>query len=246
METDFTLKNVNKILGIKESFKAPDRLMEILFDPKERLRVFQDFLELSTDMSFDWFHQYFQEEQAERKTNKQDFTPMEVTQLMNRLAALDKKDQHSYFETAAGTGGLLITRWYEDCLKETPLTYMPHEHEYFVEELSDRAIPFLLFNIAIRGMNAIVFHGDSLERTCRGVFYLQNDDDSPIGFSNINIMPRNQTVKREFNIHKWVGEPYPDHVEFDSQKWAANVDRNMMLKRKWGEIFDRSSNATSK
>ncbi|WP_461240793.1 N-6 DNA methylase [Paucilactobacillus sp. N302-9] len=240
MNTDFTLENVNKILGIKESFKAPDKLMELLFDSEKRIEMFQKFLDISTDMSFDWFHQYFQEEQAERKTNKQDFTPNSVAEIMSRLTA-DKRS-NSYYEVAAGTGGILITKWFDDCLKETPLTYMPHEHEYHVEELSDRALPFLLFNIAIRGMNATVFHGDSLERTCRGIFFIQNTKDDVLGFSDINVMPRSKAVKQEFNIKKWIGEPYPDHIESDSKQWAINVEKNMVFKRKLGDIFDRSSN----
>lgn len=201
----FDVKTVNKILDIDDSFKAPVKLMQILYDKGRRERMFKEFLEISTDLSFDWFHEYFQDEQAERKSKKQDFTPQQVSQILVKLVASGS----SYYEPTAGTGGITITKWWADCIKETPLTYMPHEHFYFCEELSDHAIPFLLFNLSIRGMNAIVWQGDVLERTCKGVFFVQNDKDDALSFSNINLMPYNDTVKREFDISEWTEDKYP-------------------------------------
>ena len=74
-----------------------------------------------------------------------------------------------YYEPAAGTGGILITRWNQDrindpiglhsnkkILEKNPgismFTYDPRNYWYQAEEMSDRAIPFLIFNMAIRGM----------------------------------------------------------------------------------------------
>ncbi|KRL56649.1 N-6 DNA methylase [Furfurilactobacillus rossiae] len=231
MERKFDVATVNRLLGIDEAFKVPDRLMEIVFDKGLREKVFGSFLEVSTDVSYDWFHDYFEEEQAERKSKKQDFTPNEVSEIMNRLTG-----QHTgtTFEPTAGTGGITINKWWQDCLQETPLTYMPHEHVYWCEELSDRAIPFLLFNLAIRGMNAVVWHGDALTRECRGVFLVENPTDDFLAFSDVNIMPYSEATKKYFQVSKWVGDRYPEHIETDLDEWFRHVDYNLQFKAKWG------------
>ena len=103
MQNKFDKKVVNELFGIDEPFKAPGRLMEINFNPKLREKLFRQFLEISTDVSYDWFQGYFEENQADHKNKKQDFTPRSVSDLVTELA--DGKDDHTYFESASGTGG---------------------------------------------------------------------------------------------------------------------------------------------
>ena len=101
--TKFTTKVVNGLVGVEESFKVPDKLMSIVMNREKREKLFLDFLEVERDTSYDWFHEYFEDEQAERKTQKQDFTPDSVSDILTRLVG--KADQ--YFEPTAGTGGSL-------------------------------------------------------------------------------------------------------------------------------------------
>ncbi|HEC2231916.1 TPA: hypothetical protein R1967_002143 [Staphylococcus delphini] len=72
---------INKILNIKDSYQAPKRIMDILCgDRDKRDEVFKQFLELfKYDVTFDWFHEYFQDEHADRKKKKQDFTPQSIS-----------------------------------------------------------------------------------------------------------------------------------------------------------------------
>lgn len=79
------VETINKILGIDDAYKAPTRLMELMMDAHKREDTFKSFLKIDTDLSFDWFHQYFEEEQAQRKTRKQDFTPDSVSTLLQAL-----------------------------------------------------------------------------------------------------------------------------------------------------------------
>ncbi|WP_304057804.1 SAM-dependent DNA methyltransferase [Levilactobacillus namurensis] len=232
----FDFETVNRLLGIAESFKAPEAIMDFILNKDKRRMKFREFLQVSTDMSFDWFHEYFESEQSDRKHKKQDFTPQTVATILNRIVG---GNHHRYFEPAAGTGGVVITRWWQDCLKESPMVYMPHEHFYYCEELSERAIPFLLFNLAIRGMNAIVWNGDSLSRECRGVFLIENPQDDVLGFSDINVMPYNDDVQKAFNVSVWDGDHYPEHTETDLNEWAFNVTHNEKLKKGWGDLFAR-------
>lgn len=198
-----TTEVINSLINIKESYKASDALMKLLFNKEGREQLFKEFIKIEKDMSYDWFHAYFQEEHADRKVKKQDFTPNSVSEVLSKLVG----DSSSTLDVAAGTGGITIQKWLLDKRSVKFFDYKPSMFFYSCEELADRAVPFLLFNLAIRGMNATVVHGDVLSREVKQVYYLQNTKDDFLAFSDINIMPHNKTVEQEFNIKKWVEEP---------------------------------------
>ena len=208
-----TTDQIQSLLGIDEVFKAPIKLMEILFNKSEREDLFMQFLNYEKDMSYEWFMNYFEEEQADRKNKKQDFTPLAVSKLLSKLTS-----GNSYFEVAAGTGSIMIQAWQEHRLSENPLNYKPSNYWYHVEELSDRAIPFLLFNMLIRGMNGIVVHGDALSREIKNVYFIQNVSDDYMKFSDLNVMPRNELAEKEFNVQKWIGHGI-EHIESPFIDW---------------------------
>lgn len=212
----FDVKTVNKVLEIDDAFKAPTKMMNLMLDPKKRKETFEKFLEIETDMSYEWFQEYFGDEQAERKSKKQDFTPSSVSNLVAQLVG---KDKSAYYEPAAGTGSMLIAKWWNDRLKnplykrpdtDNPLiklltspifTYDPRAYWYQAEELSDRAIPFLIFNMAIRGMNGSITQCDSLSRKATRAFFIRNDTDNYLGFSEVVELPKNQEVAELLNVH---------------------------------------------
>lgn len=210
------VEEINKILNINDSYKAPERLMVILLDKKEREEVFKQFLELfNYKVDYDWFHSYFQDEHADRKNKKQDFTPMSVSILLSELT---RGSDGTYYEAAAGTGGICIAKWNQERMKHNPFTYKPSDYLYVLEELSDRALPFLIFNLAVRGMNAAVVHCDALTRESYGVFFIQNDIDNALGFSSINVMPYSQDAEEFFDV-KFIKQKYEPHVE--SVMWPS-------------------------
>lgn len=214
----FDQKTVNKILNINEAYKAPSKLLELMLDDEQRPKVFKKFLAVSTDVSFDWFHEYFEDEQAERKSKKQDFTPESIAVLLNRLTDIDNT-AGTYFETAAGTGGILIKRWLNDQQNDpvgnpckdrvNPIsifTYSPRNYWYHAEEMSDKTIPFLIFNMSIRGMNGVIVQCDALSRAAKNVYFIRNDSDDFLAFSEVHRMPHNQMVLDEFNLSTWKEE----------------------------------------
>lgn len=217
--TKFTTKVVNDLVGVDESFKLPDKLMSIVMNREQREKLFMDFLEVERDTSYDWFHEYFEDEQAERKTQKQDFTPDSISDIITKLVG--KSD--TYFEPAAGTGGIAIRHWWHDLIdNHNPFMYEPAEDFMYLEEKSGRALPFLLFNLSIRGINAIVVHGDALTREVNNVYYLLNDKNDFLAFSTINVMPQNRTTMKEFNVKLWADKPI-DHIEADTELWKSNL-----------------------
>lgn len=203
------VKQINKILNIDESYKATDRMWEIIYNRNLREQKMRELLKLfDYDVSFDWFKDYFEQEQAERKTKKQDFTPQCITKLLSKLVGHSSKN----YDVCCGTGGITITKWYDDMTSKTVFEYSPSDYMYYCEELSDRAIPFLLFNLAVRGMNALVIQCDVLTRQSKGVWFIFNEEDNYLGFSTINLMPYNSEVEKEFNIN-FIEQKYKSLIE---------------------------------
>ena len=149
-----TSETINSIFGISESFELPEKLMNILLSGQEQ-KCFEQFLILRPDLSKDWFTDYFQESHSNREKMMQDFTPHELSGLLPEMAG----EFHIVQDICAGTGGLTIAAW----------TKNP-DAVFVCEELSSRAVPLLLFNLAVRNMNAWVLHEDVLEQDIKAVY----------------------------------------------------------------------------
>lgn len=143
-----TKQDIDRLLEIDESFHSSYKLNEIMKDKERRENLFDSFLEIEKDLSYDWFINYFQEEHADRKNKMQDFTPIELSALINRIIG----NTNSNVDICAGSGSLTIKIW-----------NINKNAEFYCEELSERVLPFLMFNLAIRNMNAILKAGDSLK-----------------------------------------------------------------------------------
>ncbi|SET42219.1 N-6 DNA Methylase [Oceanobacillus limi] len=223
-------EQVNGILGINDSYEAPTKIMEILHDKERRESVFKKFLEIfDYDVSYDWFTDYFQDEHADRKKKKQDFTPRSVNTLITELTGEEYDGSH--YEPCAGTGGMTIAAWQRDRIKHSPFDYKPSWYVYTCEELSDRALPFLLFNVMIRGMNAIVVHCDVLSRKSYGAFFVQNDYDDHLQFSSLNVMPYTDEVANHLAV-TWEEERYEALVE------TPGIPHHVLYPTPRGEISD--------
>jgi len=175
--------------------------MEILSDKNIAEEVFLNILpEFDYDLSYDWFHEYFEDEHSDRKCKKQDFTPISVSRLT--AAILSQQPQYGMiYEPAAGTGIMVISHWYEETRRHLfPWNYHPNNYLYVCEELSDRAVPFLIFNLMIRGMNALVIHGDVLTREAKEVYHCCNRLNSYICFSNLKKLPHLGEVEKMCNV----------------------------------------------
>ena len=53
-------------------------------------------------------------------------------------------------------------------------------------------------------MNGVALHGDSLSRKFKDVYFIRNDTDNYLGFSEIIKLPHTEEFKNEFRILEWV------------------------------------------
>lgn len=197
-----TTEQINRILNVNDSYKQPAKLLELMLDETKRVETFHHFLEIETNMSYEWFQEAYELEHADRKGNKQDFTPHSVANLITRLT-LDDSPTH-YFESACGNGGIMIQHWNEQRLRVGIGNYNPKAFWYQVEELSDRSLPFLIFNMAIRGVNGVILHGDSITREFKDVYFIRNMQEQYGAFSEVIKMEKTEILMNELNIGKWV------------------------------------------
>lgn len=138
-----TNEDFNDLIGIKESYEMPDRLMEILTG-ENVIGFYEKLLTLDIDLSKDVLRDYFQAEHGDRGKLKQDYTPDCVCELVRRLSG----DDEDTLDICAGTGALTIA--------------CGRSGEHRCEEVSERAIPVLLCNLGIRGMRGTVSVRDIL------------------------------------------------------------------------------------
>ena len=199
--TENMLSKVNRLIGVAESYKAPEKVMQEIQDAESAKTLFFRFLpEFGYDLSFEWFNGYFEDEHADRRNQKQDFTPTSVSALMSET--LGNEPQYGViYEPAAGTGSTIISHWHRETRKHRyPWDYQPDRYLYLCEELSDKTIPFLLFNILIRGMNAVVIHGNTLTREAKEIYHCDNKQNECMCFSELRKLPHTKYVEDLFNI----------------------------------------------
>ena len=204
------IEKINKILGVDDIATAPDKLMKILQNRQEREQVFEEMLELfDHDLSFDWFSTYVQENFANSKKG-QVFTPPHTAELMSELLGLFGGTKGRTGDLCAGTGALIIGDWN---FARKKVDYIPSDYIYYCVELSDRMIPFLIFNLAVRGMTGFVIHGDMMKRTSKGAFLILNEENKSGNFSIINSLPYFKATEELLGF-KFIEERYPHQFEF--------------------------------
>lgn len=229
-----TYQDFYKVANVKQHSEFERFLNKIIFEPEERNQFYRDLLSINNDVSTDTFKSYFELYAAERKSFAQDYTPDSVAKL---LAVITRQDAikvgagYSGYDPTAGTGTLLINKWYDDMTQESIFSYAPHRYLYFAEEMADNAIPYLIHNLALRGMNAIIIHGDTLHRNAKQIYFIQNSKDDFLGFSDVNVLEHTDEVTELFNIHSWE----EDAIEYQ-ETTEIEMSYAIPMKRKALEI----------
>ena len=113
-------------------------------------------IRLWPDLNHDWMQKIFQYYQADRDEKKQDFTPPGLALFMASFVAGEKGE---VIDLCAGSGALTIQAW----------TQAP-DRNFTLYELDEKVIPYLLFNLAVRNINATVYHGDILSNRTIAVY----------------------------------------------------------------------------
>jgi len=184
---------INELLGITEGYQMPEKLLSVLLSDGKN--SFLESIASEYDFSKDDFRDYFQEEHGDRDRLKQDYTP----DCICKLIALLSQNTDSLLDICSGTGALTIGQWNKN-----------RNIKIQCEELSARAIPMLLCNLALRNVNADVLQKDVLTRKVLSGYRLTNGDK----YSNIERIENNTEQKFDLIISN---PPY-------SLQWIPQAD----------------------
>lgn len=126
----------------------PKSVLKILMSPAKD-KVLNDYIEkIDSNLQTDELQKIFQYYYADRKEKCQDYTPKSISKL---CAELTLTDGNVVYDLCAGSGALTIQKWVQN-----------KDKIFICEELDERVIPFLLFNMAVRNISGYVINRNSL------------------------------------------------------------------------------------
>lgn len=137
---------VFELCKVKEVDEIGNKLMNAVLN--NDIDFFEKYLSIIDD-SKDWLQALWQYYEADRTEKKQDYTPKSLCKLVSALSG----DCKTVYDCCGGSGALTI-----EMLKNHSIDNV------FVEELDERVIPFLLFNLCIHNANGFVVNGDVLTK----------------------------------------------------------------------------------
>lgn len=136
---------IKKLFNVDGVQRLGDALKDCVLN--DDVPKFDAFVQLvDGDLSQDWLQKVYQYYLADRKEKKQDYTPKCLAEL---LAAFTDGDD--CVDLCAGSGALTIQAW-----------VLNPNRKFELYEADDAVVPFLLFNLAVRNIDATVYVGDAL------------------------------------------------------------------------------------
>lgn len=161
MELKELTSKVIELLKIESPEQIPDSLMEIVLNGKTE--YFDKFCNLVEDLSIDWLQKIFQYYLADRKVKMQDYTPVSLAKFVGKLVRTE--NEHTVYDLCAGSGALTIQKW-----------NLNNELKFVCYEYDKTVIPILLFNLAVRNIDAVVVNGDALQDEVFATYLVKKGD----------------------------------------------------------------------
>ena len=93
----------------------------------------------------------------------QDYTPASLARFVGKL--VQAENEHSVYDLCAGSGALTIQKWNLN----NELNFVCYEYDKIV-------IPILLFNLAVRNIDAVVVNGDALQDEVFATYLVRKGD----------------------------------------------------------------------
>lgn len=150
---------IHELFGVKEPHELPAAMMKVITDSTKLSVICSNYRKCFPDTKHDYLRDYFQENQADRSNLMQDYTPESICQIVAEITG----KRQLIADLCAGTGSLTLEAWGRN-----------PDAEFICYELSSAAVPFLCFNLAVRGVSAWVVHGDLLTEDVQAVYRIQD------------------------------------------------------------------------
>lgn len=194
----FKIKDEKNILGFRNNFIDYVRALSMkdLKEEYDKREFLYEFVELQkkAGIEIDLLSEYTMMTATNSKNLKQCFTPFEATKIMSKLT--QNINSNTFYDCSAGTGQTLITAYCEWCKLQKHYDDTLF-HLVVADDIDTYNTHCLIFNFATRGMNAQVYHRDTLEQEVYEVYICLYDK---FGFSKIkNINVNSEEFKENFD-----------------------------------------------
>ena len=147
-------------LSVRELHEIPGVLMDVLLDHNKLERLIAN---MSGCYSYSGLLQEFEEKAADRKNYMQDYTPQSVMDIVAGIST-----NGCVRDVCAGIGGLSLAKY-----KNNPDVVLQ------LEEYSKNAICFLLFNLVMNGVPAVVIERNVLTQENIAKYRVEISNKSP-------------------------------------------------------------------
>lgn len=138
-------------LGVDDVADIGEKLRDIVFNT-EKEKIYDKYVELvGGDVETDWIQKIYQYYKSNRADFKQDYTPQSMSKCLAEMVYW--KGAKTAYDACSGSGSLVIE-----------LHKIDNNLQFVCEEFDDNVIPFLLFNLSIRNINAVVIRGDIINQ----------------------------------------------------------------------------------
>lgn len=151
---------IMELFSVQSVDELSDALMKCINENDEaKMNSFVDIVD--GDLSVDWLQMIYQYYCADREEKKQDYTPKCLAQFLSRLIG----ESEETVDMCAGSGALTIQRWAEN-----------HDTEFTLYEIDENVIPYLIFNMVIRNINATINQTDILQNETMNVWKVRKGE----------------------------------------------------------------------
>ncbi|MBR8705871.1 HsdM family class I SAM-dependent methyltransferase [Bacteroides pyogenes] len=148
MELKELTSKICDLFGCVSIDTLPDKIMFALFS-QNPIMYFEKYKKLCPDLTVDFLQKVYQFYHADRKEKKQDYTPLSLSRLVAAISYIPTANV--VYDCCAGSGSLTIQQW---CTNPGL--------KFICEELDEKVLPILLFNLCIRNIDASVLQKDIL------------------------------------------------------------------------------------
>ena len=150
MELKEATKKILEWADIDDIADLPNKLMEELLN--NDVAAFDRYNSFIGGLKIDWLQKSYQFFLADRGvgSKQQDYTPPSIARLVSAVSVTPGAE--TAYDCCAGSGALTIAAH-----------ELNNGLKFVCEELDENVIPFLLFNLALRNIDAVVLQGDVLK-----------------------------------------------------------------------------------
>lgn len=144
MELKELVESVTELFDVSNPNELGNALLNACTDT-DKLEAFLALID--GDLTKDWLQMIYQYYLADRQGKKQDYTPRSLATLTSALVGESDK----VIDLCAGSGALIIQRW-----------NLKKDISVITVEIDGNVIPFLLFNLVIRNIEATVYQNNAI------------------------------------------------------------------------------------